>query len=118
MQKIIRKMVNGGDVIDFSPEELLSCFKVFDLDGDGNISTDDLHHVLTTIGNLRMSEQDVHKILTRFDSDNNGIIDYAEFAMGLLEENPIERDSMKKEAIQQMQRDGDGNGNGNGECEG
>jgi len=35
LQKIIRKMVGGGDdFLDFSPEELLSCFKIFDLDGE------------------------------------------------------------------------------------
>jgi hypothetical protein len=59
MQKIVRKMIGGVDEADlhFSPEELLSCFKVFDENGDGAISTLELRHVLMNIGGMRMSEQ-------------------------------------------------------------
>ena len=67
LQKIVRKMVGGmgGEQCDFSPEELLSCFKIFDEDGDGRISTSELRHVLMNIGGLRMSEQEVADIIRR-----------------------------------------------------
>jgi len=75
--------------------------------GDGSISTSELHHVLTTLGSLRMSEQDVHSILERFDVDGDGNIDYTEFVMGLLEENPTERGLLAQQAKEELSS-GDG----------
>ncbi|GMH77112.1 hypothetical protein TrLO_g9107 [Triparma laevis f. longispina] len=99
LQKIVRKMVGalGSEQLDFSPEELYSCFKVFDEDGDGAISTSELRHVLMNIGGMRMSEQEVKEIVRRFDQDNDGNIDYKEFAMGLMSQDEEERKSMIEE---------------------
>ncbi|GMH80194.1 hypothetical protein TrST_g7788 [Triparma strigata] len=99
LQKIVRKMVGalGSEQLDFSPEELYSCFKVFDEDGDGAISTSELRHVLMNIGGMRMSEQEVAEIVRRFDQDNDGNIDYKEFAMGLMSQDEEERKSMVEE---------------------
>ncbi|GMI10360.1 hypothetical protein TrRE_jg6693 [Triparma retinervis] len=112
LQKIVRKMVSnvGEETCDFSPEELLSCFKIFDEDGDGQISTPELRHVLTNLGGLRMSEQECKDIIRRFDRDSDGFIDYKEFALGLLGGMGEERKSMVEEVHKELEavRGGDG----------
>jgi len=105
LQKIVRRMMNPGQEQDvhFSPEELLGCFKIFDEDGDGHISTSELRHVLTNIGGMRMSEQEVAEIVRRFDTDGDGEVDYEEFAAGLVAASHEERQEIKHEARQEVQ---------------
>ena len=60
-------------------DELMKAFRVFDKNGDGFISVKELKHRLTTLGD-KMKPEEVDQLLQDADIDNQGRINYAEFA--------------------------------------
>lgn len=58
--------------------ELREAFNVFDKNGDGFISHDELSLVLKNLGDPS-SETDVAKMIKDADSDGNNLIDFEEF---------------------------------------
>jgi len=58
--------------------ELELAFKVFDTDGSGMITRDELREKLTTLGE-KLTEDEVSELLAEADSDNNGSISFEEF---------------------------------------
>lgn len=61
-----------------SEEEILEAFRVFDRDGNGFISTAELRHVMTSIGE-KLSEDEVNEMIKEADADGHGQINYNEF---------------------------------------
>ncbi|KAF9609741.1 hypothetical protein IFM89_018189 [Coptis chinensis] len=59
-------------------QDLLDAFKVFDLNGDGFISSEELDIVLSKLGELR-SPEDCKKMILKFDKNFDGMIDLEEF---------------------------------------
>ena len=94
----LQDMVNevdadGNGIIDFSEfcglmarrmkdddtkEELLEAFKVFDRDGSGTISSEELRHVMTNLGE-KLTEKEVDEMLKEADVNGDGEIDFDEF---------------------------------------
>ncbi|GLJ13257.1 hypothetical protein SUGI_0208980 [Cryptomeria japonica] len=62
-------------------EDLMEAFRVFDQDKDGYISSDELQNVLFTMGLIPRGQdsQNCEKMICRFDSDCNGVLDFSEF---------------------------------------
>lgn len=56
-------------------EEMRASFKVFDINGDGFIDSSELRQTLKSFGN-QITEEEVSKMLTSADSNNDGRIDY------------------------------------------
>ena len=67
--KILRQepVVNEAD--------LLRAFERFDVNGDGFVSLEELHRLLTTKGEI-MDTKDVKKIFDNADSNNDGKLNY------------------------------------------
>jgi calmodulin len=61
-----------------SEEELLEAFKVFDRDGNGYITSHELRHVMTNLGES-LSPEEVEEMIKEADSDGDGQINYNEF---------------------------------------
>lgn len=61
-----------------SLKELRDAFEIFDLDGNGAISTDELHRVLRNLGE-ESSMEDCEKMIRGVDCDGNGMVDFEEF---------------------------------------
>ncbi|KAJ3123441.1 calmodulin-like 3 [Physocladia obscura] len=61
-----------------SEEELRSAFKVFDEDGNGFISAQELRHVMASMGE-NLSDGDIAAMLNDYDVNGDGQIDYNEF---------------------------------------
>ena len=61
-----------------SEEEIATAFKVFDRDGNGDISSAELRHVMTNIGE-KLTESEVDDMIKEADKDGDGDIDYEEF---------------------------------------
>ncbi|UKK01874.1 calmodulin [Theileria orientalis] len=59
-------------------EELIQAFKVFDRDGNGFISAQELRHVMTNLGE-RLTDEEVDEMLREADIDGDGKINYEEF---------------------------------------
>ncbi|KAK4238776.1 hypothetical protein C8A03DRAFT_33172 [Achaetomium macrosporum] len=60
-------------------QELLNAFKVFDKDGSGTISSDELRHVLKKLGE-NLTDDEVEEMIKLADRNGDGHIDYHEFA--------------------------------------
>jgi len=59
-------------------EQLKLAFNVFDVNGDGQISADELRGILTTMGEV-MTNEEVDALLAECDVDGSGVIDMQEF---------------------------------------
>ncbi|KAL1468419.1 hypothetical protein MTO96_041497 [Rhipicephalus appendiculatus] len=59
-------------------KDLHDAFRVFDRDGHGFITTAELRHVVTTLGE-RMTEDEAEELIREADANNEGHVDYEEF---------------------------------------
>ena len=59
-------------------EEMLEAFKVFDSDGNGNISADELRQIMANLGE-KLTEEEVDAMVKEADIDGDGEINYEEF---------------------------------------
>ena len=59
-------------------EELKVAFDVFDKDGDGNITSNELSSIMKGLGES-LSEKEIKSMINEVDEDNNGTIDFNEF---------------------------------------
>ncbi|XP_060577950.1 calmodulin-A-like isoform X2 [Ruditapes philippinarum] len=61
-----------------SADHIREAFKVFDKDGKGYLTADELRHIMTNLGE-RLPDEEVDEMLSIVDADGNGCIDYEEF---------------------------------------
>ena len=66
-----RKMKDSGD----DEEDLITAFKLFDRDGNGNISADELRHVMTNLGE-KLTDDEVDEMIREADLNGDGEINY------------------------------------------
>lgn len=94
IKQIIQEVdIDGNGIIDFeefvvmmnkrnkesdAEEEVINAFRVFDTDCDGIISSSELRHVMTTLGD-KLTDDEVNEMIKEADIDNNGLIYYEEF---------------------------------------
>ncbi|XP_042908967.1 calcium-binding protein E63-1 isoform X2 [Parasteatoda tepidariorum] len=71
------------DVKEDAMADLMAAFKVFDKDGNGYISKDELKTAMDTIGEP-MSEGQLDIMIKETDTDNDGKINYEEFVQMML----------------------------------
>ena len=63
--------------------ELKEAFRVFDEDGNGYISAEDLRHVMTHVGET-MTDEEVDDMILVADTEEDGQINYEEFVKMLM----------------------------------
>ncbi|XP_064485199.1 calmodulin-like [Ornithodoros turicata] len=59
------------------PNDLRDAFRVFDRDGHGFITSAELRHIVTTLGE-RMTDEEADQLIRDADTNNEGHIDYEE----------------------------------------
>ncbi|XP_063705577.1 calmodulin-A-like isoform X3 [Culicoides brevitarsis] len=67
-------------------DELKEAFRVFDKNNDGLISSSELRHVMTNLGE-KMTQQEADDMLKEADMDGDGMVNYNEFVMILTSRN-------------------------------
>ena len=94
LEDMIAEFDTGGDgTIDFeeflimmerkmaeteSEQDIGETFKVFDKDGNGFISADELRHVINNLGE-KLTDDEVDELIREADIDDDGQINYEEF---------------------------------------
>lgn len=59
-------------------QEMMETFKVFDRDGNGFITTEELKMAMINLGE-RLTDEELRLMIEAADTDRNGMIDYQEF---------------------------------------
>ena len=65
-------------------EELRARFTLFDKDGNGLITRDELRDVMTQLGE-KMSEDDIDEMIEDADKNGDGMINYEEFVAYMMQ---------------------------------
>ncbi|KAJ8747716.1 hypothetical protein K2173_009751 [Erythroxylum novogranatense] len=68
---------------DEAIENLKDAFSVYDIDGNGSISAEELHKVLGTLGEQH-SMAECRNMISGVDSDGDGMIDFEEFKVMMM----------------------------------
>ncbi|KAJ8731172.1 hypothetical protein PYW07_004336 [Mythimna separata] len=80
--QMMSKKMRGAD----GEDELREAFRVFDKNNDGLISSVELRHVMTNLGE-RLSEEEVDDMIREADLDGDGMVNYDEFVTILTSKN-------------------------------
>jgi len=75
-------------------DKLQHAFSIFDEDQSGFVSTEEMMRVMLNLGE-DVTVEDVEQIVQVFDKDDDGSINYEEFAQGILEEKLLRPAVMK-----------------------
>ena len=65
-------------------EQLAEAFKVFDKDGDGQISREELQQVLMALLGEAVNDEELDEMIKEGDNDGDGMINYEEFVKLML----------------------------------
>ncbi|XP_066919220.1 calmodulin-like isoform X1 [Clytia hemisphaerica] len=82
-QEFLEKMAERNERNDMS-EDLRNAFRVFDANGDGRISVEELRHVMVNLGDP-LTDEEVDEMMREADKDNDGYVDYEEFVTMMTE---------------------------------
>ena len=80
-------------------EKLKQDFNMFDVDGDGTISTEELGNILKSFGD-EVTDAAVSEVINEFDVDGNGEIDFNEFLIMMASKNQKKGTSNARRLIQ------------------
>ncbi|XP_045183099.1 calmodulin-like [Mercenaria mercenaria] len=61
-----------------SEDDLNEAFQVFDKDGQGMISSAELRHIMTNMGE-KLTDEEVDEMIKEADSDGSGMVSYKDF---------------------------------------
>ncbi|KAJ3424662.1 calmodulin-1 [Anaeramoeba flamelloides] len=73
LNKITKKLSEEED-----PEDIINSFRVFDREGQGFVSSGELHHIMTTIGEA-LTKEEADQMIQEADPNGTGKIYYEEF---------------------------------------
>src|SRR5688500_17952919 len=98
-----------GNVTYDREEELKRVFKLFDKDGNGTISFDEVTSLLKSLGK-NPTEEEIKKLIEETDKDKSGSIELGEFInyMNSIYVTPESKLEEVVEAFQIFDRDGNG----------
>lgn len=74
---------------DEEKRDLDKIFKEIDIDGDGNLSKEEILLGYEKHFGIPISEEQVDEMFAKIDLDGNGTIDYTEFVMATMEEQNL-----------------------------
>lgn len=79
----ISPRLSGGN---FSQEQIVEMFKVFDKDGDGHVSANEIRSVMAGVYGEPLTEPEIEEVIKLADVDGDGQINYKEFVRLVLNE--------------------------------
>lgn len=79
--RLYRSIVGDEGPVDKQDEEedMREAFNVFDQNGDGYITVEELRSVLASLGLQGRTAEDCRKMISKVDADGDGRVDFTEF---------------------------------------
>mmetsp|Transcript_53342 Transcript_53342/g.129687 ORF Transcript_53342/g.129687 Transcript_53342/m.129687 type:complete len:127 (+) Transcript_53342:770-1150(+) len=71
-------MMPAQDKDDDAEQEMLEAFQVFDTDGNGSITADELKSIFNNLGE-KLTDEEIDDMIKEADIDGDGEINYEEF---------------------------------------
>jgi calmodulin len=101
-------MNSSKDLSEETIKEFKEAFALFDKDGDGSITTDELGTVMRSLGQ-KPTEDSLRQMIDEVDADGSGTIDFAEF-LTLMARKMKRADAKQEilEAFKVFDKDGSG----------
>lgn len=72
--EFLAMMTNQSKNLDYA-DELLEAFRVFDQDGDGFISAEELKFLMCNLGE-KLTQEEVNEMIAEADTDGDGQVNY------------------------------------------
>lgn len=107
-QRAVIRFIASQLLSQTEQNDLANIFKSLDLSGDGKINEQELvDHCKKIFGNA-LTEEDIHKILIRVDTDRSGFIDYTEFLAAAMDRKKLLSIERLELAFQAFDKDKNG----------
>lgn len=88
-------------------QEYKEAFAMFDKDGDGSISTEELSTVMRSLGQ-KPTESELADMINEVDTDGNGTIDFEEFLAMMTRQLNVDHEAELQQAFAAFDEDGNG----------
>ena len=75
--------MNNKDIDSIKEREIINAFRVFDRDGNGLISKENLTNMISKLGG-DLNENEIKDMINQADIDGDGFINYEEFVRMML----------------------------------
>jgi len=69
---------------EFTAEQVVEMFRVFDKDGDGQVSANEIRSVMAGVYGEPLTEAEIEEVIKMSDVDGDGQINYSEFVQMVL----------------------------------
>lgn len=89
-------------------QNLRNAFTIIDVNGDGQLTIEELKLGLTKIPGINLNLDDLGKAMTMIDTNQNGLIDYTEFIAACLHSYNYLKESHLRSAFSYFDKDGSG----------
>ena len=96
---MVKKLTEGND----AEEELVTVYKRFDKDGDGEIGLDDLTQMMNELGH-NMDQEEARDLIFCMDKDEDGQINFLEFVQTMMYDT-LDTELMNIEATGRQTKD-------------
>ena len=81
--EFLNMMEGKKDYVE-SEDEVLAAFRVFDADGTGYVSAEELREVLTSLGE-KLTEEEVEELFSEGEIDTDGFINYHDLCQAVMQ---------------------------------
>jgi calcium-dependent protein kinase len=108
LQRAVIRFIASQLLTQNEKNELVSIFKSIDKTGEGKINEEELLAYCNKVFGNSLSEEDVHNIMVRVDTDNSGFIDYSEFLAAAMDKKKLLSEEKLKATFNAFDRDNNG----------
>merc|ERR1719411_2370336 len=79
--EFVRVLAKRAEVEEIKQKraEFYEALRVFDSNGDGKVSAEELGEILTKQGKNKLTTEEVEDMISRVDMDDEGMVDFDEF---------------------------------------
>ena len=102
LQALTRQMLSENDM---SPDDCITAFKQFDVDGDGLVDEKEFAHFVVGVLGLQLKKPELVKLWAMLDANKSGTVNFAEFAEMLFPDHKFKESTTGDEEAADGEKD-------------